>query len=407
TEQSNTDEAIIFAPQKLMVDPDAKPRIPFSELDLSEKILTTLTARGFTHATEVQAESIPAAMENKNILCSSMTGSGKTLAFLIPMFERFLKNEIHQSLILSPTREIAMQTYKNLEPLLEPLGLRAGLVIGGTDMLMQKNSLRDYPQILVATPGRLVDMLKSGLVWLNYTDYVVLDEADRMLDMGFEEELMDIHKDLPGTQQTLLYTATLMPEVLKVAEKYAKDYHRISIGKELSAAETVPHSVIVLHASEKYSALRRILKLHSGKTIVFFNTIKETIQVSEDLKREGFNEVVAIHSGKNQDQRNRAISDLREGKKRALLGTDVAARGIDIPLVELVINYDLPNNPEEYIHRIGRTGRAGYTGTAISFCAKRDEVYLDAIEKILKHPIDRETRLQFRLAESSAPRRRH
>lgn len=387
-----------------MVDPDAKPRTPFSELGLNEKILSTLTARGFTHATEVQAESIPAAIEKKNILCSSMTGSGKTLAFLIPMFERFFKNEIHQSLILSPTREIAMQTYKNLEPLLEPLGLRAGLVIGGTDMIMQKNSLRDYPQILVATPGRLVDMLKSGLVWLNYTDYVVLDEADRMLDMGFEEELMDIHKDLPGTQQTLLYTATLMPEVLKVAEKYAQDYHRITIGKELSAAETVTHSVIMLHASEKYAALRRILKLHGGKTIVFFNTIKETIQVSEDLKREGFSEVVAIHSGKNQEQRNRAISDLREGKKRALLGTDVAARGIDIPLVELVINYDLPNNPEEYIHRIGRTGRAGYTGRAISFCAKRDETYLDAIEKILKHAIDRETRLQFRLTESSGPR---
>jgi ATP-dependent RNA helicase RhlE len=250
-------------------------------------------------------------------------------------------------------------------------------------------------------------MIGQGLVWLTYTDYVVLDEADRMLDMGFEEELLRIHKELPGTQQTLLFTATLMPEVIRVAEKYGKDYLKLVVGKELSPADTISHFVVPVAPGRKLEALVSVLRMHAGKTIVFFNTIKDVIHFSTELRKYGLMECTGIHSGKTQEQRNRAISDLREGRLKTLLGTDVAARGIDIPQVELVVNYDLPNNPEEYIHRIGRTGRAGYTGTALSFLGPRDAALLEGVESVLKHAIPRETRFPFAMKDGEARHEEH
>lgn len=355
----------------------------FSEFDLSQELQDILKANKFVHPTKVQALSLPAALQGRNIFCSSETGSGKTLAFCIPMLERMRKGEIKQALILCPTREIAIQTQKILELLDTDIRYKSALVIGGLDMFVQKQALREYPPILVATPGRLIDVMKQGLVWLNYTDYVVLDEADRMLDMGFEPDLMQITEQLAGNQQTLLYSATMFPAVRKVAEKYGSNYEEITIGKPSTIAASVEHFIINVDSREKISVLKQILHRSTGKVIIFFNTIKETKEITEILNGAGMRDVSCIHSGKTQEQRQKVISDLREGHIRALLGTDVAARGIDVPNVELVVNCGLPNNPEEYIHRVGRTGRAGVKGIAVTLFSKRDERYLEPIEKMI------------------------
>ena len=303
------------------------------------------------------------------------------------MLECFLSGRLHQALILTPTREIAIQIQKLLERLAHPLGFHSGLVIGGTDMQGQKDSLRDYPPILVATPGRLIDMMGNGLIWLEYTQFVVLDEADRMLDMGFEQELIKIHDELPSDQQILLFTATLLASVEKVALNYAKEYEKVIIGDRMAAAKNVNHSMIRLDLHKKYPALKKLLKENRGKIIVFFNTIRGVKEFTSKLRKDRFREVDCIHSGREQEERQQTISALKDGKKRILLATDVAARGIDIPKVELIINYDVPNNPEEYIHRIGRTGRAGHTGEAKMFVAPKDAKLLKSVEDILEKKI--------------------
>ena len=346
---------------------------------------------GFENTTKVQEKTLPLSLDGKNIACASETGSGKTLAFLLPIVQRIIKQTLHQGLILSPTREIAIQTEKVLKELASDLNIKSGLVIGGMDMLEQKRILREYPSILVATPGRLLDMISSGLVWLNYTELVVLDEADRMLDMGFEENLIDIHKELPGTQQALLFTATLLPSVEKIAANYAPDFEKILIGDAVATNKNVSHYIIKVDEKNKVSKLISMLKQNRGKTIVFFNTIRETLRFYSLLQKKGIRNIDCLHSGKSQQDREKTIADFRTGRKKILLATDVAARGIDVPYVELVINYQLPFNSEEYIHRIGRTGRAGNIGLAKSFYTERDRKLLTNIELILKQKLKFET----------------
>lgn len=360
----------------------------FDELELHATLRKQLKDNGFLNATQVQEKSIPIAISGKNIFCSSETGSGKTLAFLLPMIHKFLNNDINQALIICPTREIAIQIQKTLS-LFHNEGITSALVIGGTNVEEQKKALRQYPKVLVATPGRLLDMLNTGLIWLNYTEYVVLDEADRMLDMGFEEDLIKIHEQLSGNHQTLLFSATLFPEIKKMAKRYAQDMTEIVIGNPTSVAKSVDHVVVQVDKNDKLFALKHLIYRNRGKMMVFFNTIKETTRVNNQLYRQRIRKVDCIHSKISQDGREALIVDFREGKLNVLLASDIAARGIDIPNVELVVNYDIPHNSEEYIHRVGRTGRGGKSGMAVSFLTHEDTKKLRDVERLIDGKIKR------------------
>ena len=232
-------------------------------------------------------------------------------------------------------------------------------------------------------------MLGTGNIWLNYTGYVVLDEADRMLDMGFEEDLMKIHEHFSDKLQMVLFSATLFPEIKKMAKRYADNYEEITVGNPTSVASSVEHIVVKMDPDEKFNALKYLIRGNPCKTIVFFNTIKETTNVANRLKRQRFSNVDYIHSKIDQPGRESIINDFRAEKIKVLLASDVAARGIDIPNVEMVVNYDIPHNSEDYIHRVGRTGRAGKEGTAISFYSRTEKKKLDAIEKLIGVKIKR------------------
>ncbi|MBT5954764.1 DEAD/DEAH box helicase [bacterium] len=304
------------------------------------------------------------------------------------MIHKIYNNELDQALIICPTREIATQIQKTLLLFDDP-SLTSALVIGGTNVEAQKRALKEYPKILVATPGRLLDMLNTGLIWLNYTGYVVLDEADRMLDMGFEEDLIKIHAQLSGQHQTVLFSATLFPEIKKMAKHYAKSYEEIIIGNPTSVAGSVEHVLVEMDENEKFWALKHLVESNPGKMMVFFNTIKGTSDIAQKLTRQGRRDVGYIHSKIDQSARDRVIESFKNNFVKVLMGSDVASRGIDIPNVELVINFDIPNNSEEYIHRVGRTGRAGKSGMAISFYSHKDKRKLEAIETLIEGKITR------------------
>ena len=304
------------------------------------------------------------------------------------MIHKIYNNELDQALIICPTREIATQIQKTLLLFDDP-SLTSALVIGGTNVEAQKRELKAYPKILVATPGRLLDMLNTGLIWLNYTGYVVLDEADRMLDMGFEEDLIKIHAQLSGQHQTVLFSATLFPEIKKMAKHYATSYEEIIIGSPTSVAGSVEHVLVEMDEAEKVWALKHLVERNPGKMMVFFNTIKGTSDMAQKLTRQGRRDVGYIHSKIDQSARNRVIESFKNNFVKVLLGSDVASRGIDIPNVDLVVNFDIPNNSEEYIHRVGRTGRAGKSGMAISFYSHKDKRKLEAIETLIEGKITR------------------
>lgn len=358
----------------------------FAELGLDERFVEILTKNKIITPSEIQARSIPLTLQGKNVFCSSETGSGKTLSFILPMLQKLTTKAIAQAIVICPTREIAIQT-QNVLQLFCDFHITSALVIGGTDMAEQKKSLQQYPNVLVATPGRLLDMLNSGLIWLQYTEYVVLDEADRMLDMGFEEELMKIHKELTGPHQTLLFSATLFPEVKKMAKRYAADFIEVTVGSPRSIAGTVEHVMLDVREEEKIDALRELINENNGKMIVFFNTIKKTDQITHKLQRMGVRGIDCLHSKRDQDTRERLIGNFRGTQLNVLLASDVVARGLDIPDVELVVNFDVPSHSEDFIHRLGRTGRAGKSGRAMSFYTSHDKLKVASIEKLINDKI--------------------
>lgn len=356
----------------------------FGDLSISKELLEALSENNFYEPTEVQKSSIPVVLSGSNLLCVSQTGSGKTLAFVLPILDLLLQKKIGQSLIVCPTREIAFQISGVIEPFKKAVPFSSALLIGGEDYQTQKEHLRAYPEIIVATPGRLVDMMNQGLVWLEYTEAVVLDEADRMMDMGFEKELNQIMEELKNRRQVLLFTATLMDSVKKIIKKYVKQYEEVIIGHTTSASENVEHSLIkVKSLKEKDVLLEDILKRTKGKVIVFFNKIEDVKKKYSFFEKKGIKNIVSLHSGKTQEERKEVIERFSRGNKRIIFATDIISRGLDVPNVELVVNYDLPMQPEEYIHRIGRTGRAGLQGEAKSFCLAKDAKHLEGIERIL------------------------
>jgi ATP-dependent RNA helicase RhlE len=359
----------------------------WDELGLSETALELVKKAGFTTPSPVQQAALPIALKGHDLIASAQTGSGKTAAFVIPMTEKLAGREGTYGLILAPTRELAQQIQATMDIFGTPRGVRSAVLIGGIDMRLDKQALETYPQVIIATPGRLVDHLERGNVWLNYLEFVVLDEADRMLDMGFADQLNRIMGETSENKQTLLFSATIPPMVEKLASKILKNPERVTIGRPLGAANSVEQRMIKLREDDKMRELRRVLEEVPGTTIVFTRSKDKAVRVFRQLHSSGFYDIAQIHSDLQQQHREQALADFKSGKVRILIATDVAGRGIHVDAVAHVVNYDLPMEAEDYIHRIGRTGRASSTGIATSFVVPQDRMVLKRIRQLVGKPI--------------------
>lgn len=362
-------------------------RPTWESLGLSEAALELIRTAGFTHPTPVQAQTLPYALEGEDLVASAQTGSGKTASFVLPMVEKFAGREGTFGVILAPTRELAQQTQQTIEMFGKPRGVRSIVLIGGVDMKLDAQAISTYPQIIVATPGRLCDHLDRGNIWLDYVEVVVLDEADRMLDMGFADQLSRIMSEVPENRQTLLFSATMPPGVEKLAQKILYNPRRVKIGAPVSAAKTVEQRLIWMKEESKNRELRRLLREEPGSIIVFTRSKDGATRVWRSLHSAGVYDATYIHSDRLQSHREQALAEFKEGKYRVLIATDVAGRGIHVDGVAHVVNYDLPREPEDYVHRIGRTGRAGQTGKATSFVTPRDRGLLRLIERTIGREI--------------------
>lgn len=373
----------------------------FNDLPLSSVLKQRLEAANFINPTPVQAQAIPPAMEGRDVLATAQTGTGKTLAFIVPMIEmlRAVEPAGIQALVLVPTRELAMQVHGVFEQLKGKKLKSAALVIGGTSEKNQLQSIRAGARVVVATPGRLEDYMGRRLVDLRKVEMLVLDEADRMMDMGFLPAIKRILRALPRDRQTLCFSATMGPAVSGIVEDTLVDPVRIEIGSTLKPAELVELHAIEVPLMGKKDALRQLLYEQEGKTLVFARTKRGTERLAKELIRDGFSAAM-IHGDRSQSQRNAALAAFDQGKIKVLVATDVAARGLDVDDIAHVINFDLPQVPEDFIHRVGRTGRAGATGKATSLISGAEVFELRNIERQLKLKINRRD-----LSASTAPKR--
>jgi ATP-dependent RNA helicase RhlE len=361
----------------------------FKDLPLSTGLQTRLDAVGFTTPTPIQAATIPHGLAGKDIVATAQTGTGKTLAFLVPAIEKMVQkpSKKPQVLVLVPTRELAMQVHQHYENLRGKLPA-AALVIGGLAERRQIDALRKGARVVVATPGRLEDLHSRKLVDLRALDILVLDEADRMLDMGFLPAIKRIIASLPANRQTLCFSATMPPGIAELVKQYMRTPERITLGSVLKPAATVELQAFEVGPTEKLDALRQLLYEEKGQTLVFARTKRGTERLAKNLVRDGFNATV-IHGDRTQAQRTRALSDFTDGRSQILVATDVAARGLDVSDIAHVINYDLPQIAEDFIHRVGRTGRAGLQGKASTLVTGAEVMELRQIERTMKLKIVR------------------
>jgi ATP-dependent RNA helicase DeaD len=347
----------------------------FAELNLAEPLQKALADLKFVDPTPIQTQVIPLSMQNRDLIACAETGSGKTGGYGIPIVEKLIAEPKKSALILAPTRELVHQIadfMRELTVFSRFIGVTA--LVGGADMRKQFQALKKNPRIVVATPGRLIDHLKRRTLKLNQTEILVLDEGDRMLDMGFSPQLDEILNYLPTQRQTSLFTATLPPKVRKLADSYLSNPIQVQVGESSRPVASIQQSAIAVPHRDKDKLIIDELNKRAGSVIIFTRTKQRTDVLAHYLEDYGF-EVDLIHGGRSQGQRNRAIDNFKKGRVRILCATDVAARGIDIPKVEHVINFDLPMMDEDYVHRIGRTGRNGASGQALSFVAP-DEIRL-------------------------------
>ena len=365
----------------------------FSELGLSPKLLKALEKTNLQTPTPIQAQAIPHIMAGRDLMGLAQTGTGKTAAFGLPLLHRLLdighppgpKNV--RALILAPTRELTLQIKDNLEVFTKGTPVKVTMVVGGASLFRQAQALARGTDVLVATPGRLIDLLERGDVSLEQCGYLVLDEADHMLDMGFIHSLRKIAKHIPLKRQTLLFSATMPKDISEIADTYLRDPIRVQVTTTGKTADKVTQGVHFLPNGDKARVLEEYLKKHPGEqALVFGRTKHGSEKLMKLLAAWGF-KAGSIHGNKSQSQRDRTLTDFRNGELDVLVATDVAARGIDIPTVRHVYNFDMPNVPENYVHRIGRTARAGAEGTSVSFCAPAEMGELQAIEKLLKKPL--------------------
>ena len=374
----------------------------FDELALPAGLRASLARMGFTTPTPIQAQAIPHALQGRDILGTAQTGSGKTGAFGIPLIARLMTNSRGIALIMTPTRELASQVIEVFNNLLGPTNpIKPVLLIGGEPMGAQTRALRGRPRIIIGTPGRINDHQEQGNLMLMETCVLVLDEMDRMLDMGFAAQIDRIVKFIPKTRQTMLFSATLPAEIKKAADKYLNDPIRVAVGAPNVAAKQIEQKVVRVQPEQKYKQLVKELDTRAGSIIVFVKTKHGAEKMADKLHKERFG-VDTIHGDLEQRQRERVIQAYREKRFRILVATDIAARGLDIPHIEHVINYDLPHAPEDYIHRIGRTARAGADGAAISFVTPEDEKRWDAIQKLLNPDAPRQSQPKAATPEADA-----
>jgi len=359
--------------------------VSFEQLRIDPRCLRVLNGQKITEPTPVQAAAIPIAMEGHDLVAIAQTGTGKTLGFGLPSLTRLAgaKKGRNRMLVLTPTRELAVQVHSVLEHLGKAMKLHTACIYGGVGMEPQTKALRRGVDILVATPGRLLDHIERGNVSFRDLSILVLDEADRMLDMGFLPDIKRIVKTLPAQRQTLMFSATFPKEIERMAAALLTDPQRIEIGAIAKPADAVRQSVYTVQQDAKLRLLAKILSEPDVKSaLVFLRTKHRTDRVAQTLQRDGL-KVQAIHGGRSQSQRQQAIDGFRKGRYRVLVATDVAARGIDVDGITHVVNFDIPNSHEDYIHRIGRTARASATGDAITFVSPQDSVALGSIEKAL------------------------
>ena len=364
--------------------------IPFDGLGLDARLLTALKKMGISEPTPIQSGAIPPAMQGRDIMGLAQTGTGKTAAFGLPIVHRLMamgKAPAPMSvraLVLAPTRELVNQIAENIEAFTQGTPIKVAKVVGGASLFAQATRLRRGTDVLVATPGRLIDLLERQAVSLEQTGFLVLDEADQMLDMGFIHALRKIARHLPLKRQTLLFSATMPKLMEEIATTYLRDPVRVQVSPPGKAADKIEQSVHFVNQGDKATLLKEHLDGHREEmALVFARTKHGAEKLMKHLDAAGF-AAGSIHGNKSQGQRERTLKAFREGELKVLVATDVAARGIDIPGVRHVYNYDMPNVPENYIHRIGRTARAGAEGRAVAFCAPGEIDELRAIEKVMK-----------------------
>ena len=359
----------------------------FNELKLEKNILKALKEAGYSEPTPIQQQAIPPVLEGRDLMGCAQTGTGKTCAFSVPIIQRLAKSEggkgTIRALILTPTRELALQIYENVCQYARYMPCSAAVIFGGVSQVPQVEAIERGVDILIATPGRLWDLMGQKIVKLDKVEFFVLDEADRMLDMGFFPDVKRIVKFLPKKRQTLLFSATIPAEIADLAEKMLHEPEHISVTPSAKPADKIEQQLYFVEKQEKRELLPDIIRQSNvHQVLVFTRTKHGADRVARDLNRAGI-KTKSIHGDKSQNQRQRALADFKECKIAVLVATDIAARGIDINDLPLVINFDLPNIPETYVHRIGRTGRAGQEGTAISFCDRSERPYLGDIEKLI------------------------
>ncbi len=350
-------------------------------------MLSALQTAGYTQPTPIQARTIPPGLEGKDVIGCAATGTGKTAAFLLPILERLRGKKGIKALVLAPTRELAIQIHEHATTFGKPHGLKSVVVIGGVGMGAQKDGL-SYAQLCIATPGRLIDHLNEGNVSLAGVEVLVLDEADRMLDMGFKPQLTRILAKLPKTRQTLLFSATMAGEVAAFAKQHSREAVRVEVSRSGVTAERATQVVFEVAQPQKNALLLSLLAKGEETTLVFTRTKRRADKLTKVLTRAGHT-AERIHADRSQNQRRFALEGFKNGRFRVLVATDIAARGIDVADIGHVVNYDLPHVPEDYVHRVGRTARASASGHASAFCATEEVPLLRDIEKLLRTPVPR------------------
>ncbi len=367
----------------------------FEALGLIPELLRALDDLGFAEPTPIQQQTVPLLLAGKDVLGAAQTGTGKTASFALPMLQRLAPfantspspaRHPTRALVLAPTRELVLQIDEAVASYGKYLPLRHVVIYGGVDIDPQIAALRHGAEIVIATPGRLLDHLEQKTVRLNQVQFLVFDEADRMLDMGFLPDIRRIVAQLPADRQTALFSATFSPEILKLAKDWLRDPEVVEVAPRNTVSTTIEHRVLWVEQEKKREALVQLLQRHEGQALVFVDTKLACGRLAAYLQRAHLN-AQPIHGDRTQQQRQETLEAFRAGKVRVLVATDVAARGLDVAGLPLVINFSLPSNPEDYVHRVGRTGRAGMNGLALSLVAPEEQVRLSAIEKLLGQTI--------------------
>lgn len=366
----------------------------FKELGVIEPILKALDAEGYTHPTPIQEQSIPKLLEKRDLLGCAQTGTGKTAAFTIPILQHLYHSKTNQNrnrpikaLIITPTRELALQIGESIESYGKHTGLRSTVIFGGVKQGKQTAALSQGIDILVATPGRLLDLMGQGFISLSGIEYFVLDEADQMLDMGFIHDIKKLLVKLPSKRQSLFFSATMAPAIVELSNKILGNPEKVTVKPEQATAEKVGQGVYFVSKGDKPNLLVHLIEQKSVNSVLVFSRTKHG--ANKIVKQLAMADITAeaIHGNKSQTARVKALNNFKDGVTKVLVATDIAARGIDIDELELVVNYDLPNVPETYVHRIGRTGRAKASGEAISFCDGEERAFLKDIQKLIKQDV--------------------